>query len=43
MTGASVLFFFIRYGTLLYKVLDLVVYAPVSDKVRTLERARMHH
>ncbi|RDX52001.1 hypothetical protein OH76DRAFT_1400910 [Lentinus brumalis] len=32
VTGASVLFFFIRYGTILYKILDLVVYAPVSDK-----------
>ncbi|KAI0718852.1 hypothetical protein C8T65DRAFT_736894 [Cerioporus squamosus] len=32
VTGASVLFLLIRYGTLLYKILDLVVYAPISDK-----------
>ena len=34
ITGASVLFLFIRYGTLVYKVLDLVSFGPMSDKVR---------
>ena len=28
------MFLFIRYGTLVYKVLDLVSFGPMSDKVR---------
>ncbi|RPD65002.1 hypothetical protein L227DRAFT_275606 [Lentinus tigrinus ALCF2SS1-6] len=42
VTGASVLFLFIRYGTLVYKILDLVSYGPMSDKLCNAS-ASMHH
>ncbi|KAI0765602.1 hypothetical protein BD413DRAFT_615516 [Trametes elegans] len=32
-TGATALFFFVRYSTILYDILDLLIWAPLSDSV----------